>query len=125
MSTDLNPYTNAVAPPREERHARTRIHIYVSADLDLTVGDAWPDGDAPDHITATEVVALIEKCRTKSRFIDEWGIESSLLVEVDVDSPPPYFDPGPNHGVLFGEQSKATRQRTHGEAFGPKRREAS
>lgn len=40
----------------------------------LTVDELWPDGDAPDNPTVSDVRALIDKCGGLKRTIDEWNL---------------------------------------------------
>ena len=74
------------------------ISVRIEADFDLAISDVWPDGDEPDPITAADVVALIEKCGSRSRFLDDWSLIHDLDVTASVSRPNPHYGQAPMFG---------------------------
>ena len=77
---------------------RTSISLRIEADIDMDPADLWPDGSVPDPITAADVVALIDRCRTRTRFLDEWNLTADLDVSVTVSRPNPHHGQPPMFG---------------------------
>ncbi len=78
----------------------TRITISVSGDFDLAVDEVWPDGDAPEVITAEAVAELMREQGVKSRVLSDWCLINDLQVSVYADAPNPKAD---QDAVLFGD----------------------
>jgi len=62
------------------------ITVSVVADFDLSVHDIWPDGDAPEVVTAEVVAQRMEADGTKSRVLADWGLFPALDVTVHVNT---------------------------------------
>ena len=76
----------------------SETHIDVTATLDftlrMTMEEVWPDGDAPDEVTASAVIAQMQKrCRSIPSLDDDWnlGIIDQIGLSVDVTVPNPYY----------------------------------
>lgn len=65
------------------------ISIHVEADIDMDVRDIWPDGDAPEVISADEVKHLMEHQGSKRRVLDDWMLIGDLDISVEVSRPNP------------------------------------
>lgn len=46
------------------------LHI----DATLSVDEIWPDGDAPDNPTASDVEDVIDDCGGWSKILDDWNL---------------------------------------------------
>lgn len=58
-----------------------RDFIVFFPECSLGVDDIWPDGDAPDHPTAADVVKRMRDCGgTARQIIGEWNLLDSLEV---------------------------------------------
>lgn len=66
-------------------NAPRQVHISIdmTGSVDLAVDEVWPDGDAPEHITAADVVALLERDH-KARAMSDWCLLRDLDVTVHV-----------------------------------------
>lgn len=58
------------------------IGVHVRGDNDLTVADLWPDGNAPDPVTAADVVQLIRSCGGVRRVLTDWNLDHDIEVIV-------------------------------------------
>lgn len=76
------------------------IHIHIETDVTLSVNEVWPDGDAPDEVTAAAVSAVMEAGGTKSRVLRDWCLLDDVDVDVGVDLPNPHYG---GDAALFGE----------------------
>jgi hypothetical protein len=76
------------------------INIRIEGDLSMEVRDLWPDGDAPNPITAAAIVALLEKDGSKGHVLRDWCLIDDVDVIVCVDQPNPAYK---QDEVLFGE----------------------
>jgi len=65
------------------------ITIHLETMVELEVAEVWPDGDAPDVVTADAVMAAMETCGSKRRVLDEWMLLEDIDVTVTVDRPNP------------------------------------
>jgi len=61
-------------------------HIEVGDSADLTVGEIWPDGDAPENPTDEDVIAVLVK-QGKYRIQQDWGFD----LDVEVNHKPVKF----------------------------------
>lgn len=62
------------------------IEIGIEGYHSLTIEEVWPDGDAPEEITADAVLAQLNGCGYTLRSnLDEWGLLAGLTVFVFVD----------------------------------------
>lgn len=64
--------------------------IHIETDMELTVDEIWPDGDAPKNPTAEDVAEAMERTNdglrtNKRRVLDDWCLLDDL--EVDVTGP--------------------------------------
>jgi hypothetical protein len=57
-----------------------RNFILVFPECALSVGDIWPDNDAPDNPTAQDVIGQMRKCGSVVRVIREWNLIDSFEV---------------------------------------------
>jgi hypothetical protein len=78
----------------------TTINVHIEADVDMTVDEVWPEGDAPEQVTPAAVKALMESSGTKSHVLNEWSLLVDPEVTVTVSTPNPEYQ-GDN--VLFGD----------------------
>lgn len=65
------------------------FNIMIETWADLDVDQIWPDGDAPVHPTAADVVAVLESCGGDPiRVLRDWGIldEPSVTVTGQVQA---------------------------------------
>lgn len=74
--------------------AETRISLSIEADISFTPEQVWPDGDAPDVITAEVVAARMRHGQNLSDMIEDWCLGSSIATVVTVDAEP---TPNPAH----------------------------
>lgn len=58
------------------------ICVHIEADIDLTVSDVWPDGDAPEVITAEAVRDVMQGAGPRARVIADWGLAYGVGVTV-------------------------------------------
>jgi hypothetical protein len=59
------------------------IEISFHGTAPLLPSEVWPDGDAPERITAAEVVKRIElSATTVSEFLDSWCLEDAVEITV-------------------------------------------
>lgn len=89
------------------------ITITYEGTVDLKVSDVWPDGDAPDVITADDVVLVMEQSGRKERVLSDWLLLDELEVQVAVSQENPAWS---GDDVLFGEPP-ARWSNTFGEAW--------
>lgn len=68
---------------------RVTISITVEALSDLKIADVWPDGDAPNEVTADAVRELMESSGHAQRVLDDWGLLNNLDVTIVVSRPNP------------------------------------
>jgi hypothetical protein len=59
-----------------------RIFITLEADHGLDVSDVWPDGDAPEVITAEAVRQVMEACGPKSVVLPDWNLGVDVTVSI-------------------------------------------
>lgn len=67
------------------------IEIHVEAENNLAVGDVWPDGDAPDEITADAIKELMESSGSKRKVLREWLLDDDLDVTIVVTRRNPHW----------------------------------
>lgn len=89
------------------------ISIELEGYLNLDVEDIWPDGDAPEEVTA-EAVAELMRQDTKRRTLDDWCLIDELRVAVHVHRRNPEY-----HGsaVLPGTEAPTPFFATHAEPW--------
>lgn len=73
--------------------AAREFFVDIEASVVLGLDDIWPDGDAPENPTAEDVAALMRKCGSKHRVLDEWDLVGELTITVSA------WDGPPNAGV--------------------------
>lgn len=73
-------------------HKQTNISIHVEADYNLSVNEIWPDGDAPDEITAEAVKAVMLQSGSRREVLNDWCLDNPT-VSVAVDTPNPARNP--------------------------------
>ena len=56
--------------------------ITLEADSAFTIDECWPDGDAPDHPTAEQVIDRLKSHGSILSAIADWGIDDNLTVTV-------------------------------------------
>ncbi len=56
------------------------FEIEVSGNWNLTVGEIWPDGDAPERPTAQDVIAEVEKTGRISALVQGWNLEPDTVL---------------------------------------------
>lgn len=56
--------------------------VTVEVECDLSVDEAWPDGDAPDNPTAADVINAMQKSGSMSRMLSDWGLDTDRIVTV-------------------------------------------
>jgi len=57
--------------------------LTVHTEIQLSVDDVWPDGDAPRNPTFVEVMELLKnECVSRGKVISEWGLEEHTTVTV-------------------------------------------
>ena len=57
--------------------------VSVEAYYDLTVGEIWPNGDAPDNPTVNDVIAVMHAEGGQHSLMSTWGLDDDLVVTVD------------------------------------------
>lgn len=57
------------------------FNIVYGEEVDLTINEIWPDGDAPEDPTTEDVIKAIRESTTRHGFPDDWGLYPN--VEVD------------------------------------------
>lgn len=62
--------------PSRERAVRPTFHIEWGGEADLTVDEVWPDGDAPEHPAADDVIAVMRKSGSVSRLVGDWNLDT-------------------------------------------------
>ena len=78
----------------------TSIHVSADMEWDAEIAELWPDGDAPDVITADAIVELIETSGGVRRVLRDWNLIDALELHVVVRQPNPAWK---GDDVLFGE----------------------
>jgi len=61
-----------------------RVFIDVTGWFDLSADEVWPDGDAPDTITAEAVRDVMQACGGKVSTLTDWELLDGLEVHVSV-----------------------------------------
>ena len=79
---------------------RTSIHISADMDWDAEIAELWPDGNAPDEITADAVADLIKANGGVRRVLTEWCLVEGMELHIVVHRDNPAWK-GDN--VLFGD----------------------
>jgi hypothetical protein len=59
-----------------------KFRIMIECDVELTVAQLWPDGDAPESPTDDDVLELIEECGGVERVLGDWNLDESLTLDV-------------------------------------------
>jgi hypothetical protein len=59
-----------------------KFRIMIECDVELTVAQLWPDGDAPENPTDDDVLELIEECGGVERVLGDWNLDESLTLDV-------------------------------------------
>ena len=68
---------------------RRTISIELSASVAVEENEVWPDGDAPDEITADAVkLALLACGENKTQVLKDWCLLDALQVTAVVDTWP-------------------------------------
>ena len=78
---------------------RTSIHISADMDWDAEIAELWPDGNAPDEITADVIADLIKANGGVRRVLRDWNLIDNLELHVVVHRPNPAWK---GDDVLFG-----------------------
>lgn len=89
----------AVTPQPNE----SSVNVHIEADINLEVQDLWPDGDAPNPVTAADVLALMESQGSKTTVLQDWCLMDEVDVHVSVQRPNPAWS---QDEVLIGEPPK-------------------
>lgn len=55
--------------------------VSLSGNVEMSVKEVWPDGDAPDNPTAEDVVEQMKREGTIPRMLENWN----LLWDIEVD----------------------------------------
>lgn len=55
----------------------------IEADVDLTLDELWPDGDAPDNPTVDDVIAIVERTPSLHRMLNDWNLMDLLELSID------------------------------------------
>jgi len=79
-------------PPPAETEAEQvsdKIEFNFHGSARLSVSEVWPDGDAPDTITAEAVVKRCLESINLSEFLDDWNLDKAVDVSVRVPSGEP------------------------------------
>lgn len=58
------------------------VTISMGCDLQIKVSELWPDGDAPEYVTAEVVKALLESEGSKGHVLRDWDLVDALDVNV-------------------------------------------
>jgi hypothetical protein len=58
------------------------ISITIQTEIDFTVDDIWPDGNAPEDFDAYDVKAALESYGSKYELLELWGLLNDLDVTV-------------------------------------------
>lgn len=53
----------------------TTIQVFIDAMFFLTVGEVWPDGDAPDEVTAEAVIEAMRRSGSVRSMLHDWNME--------------------------------------------------
>jgi len=61
------------------------FHIDFNGCLTLDVAEVWPDGDAPEHPTALDVINAMKATGNKARLLGEWNLDDDLIIAVCSD----------------------------------------
>lgn len=77
----------------------TEITLEVSGSWSFAIDDLWPDGDAPEPITAAAVVELLKRDGLRN-VLRAWCLEPDLEYEVSVTTPNPAWRP---ENPMFGD----------------------
>ena len=59
------------------------FNFRIEADVDLTLDEIWPDGDAPDNPTVDDVIAIVERTPNLSRMLNDWNLMDLLELSID------------------------------------------
>jgi hypothetical protein len=64
--------------------------VHIEADIELTVDEIWPEGDAPKHPTAEDVAERMERdelrnMTNKRQVLNDWCLLDDLMVWVEGD----------------------------------------
>ena len=62
----------------------TTIFVTAEGNWDFEVEDVWPDGDAPEHVTAEAIREVLEKDRS---WLDDLRRDVSISIDVTVPNP--------------------------------------
>jgi hypothetical protein len=65
-----------------------RIVVTFEGELVLTVGEVWPDGDAPAVVTAEAVAEQMRRTGRKEEVLVDWCLSDGLRVRIDVTQRP-------------------------------------
>lgn len=55
--------------------AQRTFHIEWGGEADLTIGEIWPNGDAPEDPTVEDVIAEMGKWRSARTLSRDWNLE--------------------------------------------------
>ena len=58
------------------------FHIDFRGCLTLSLDDIWPDGNAPEHPTAQDVIEVMKASGSKTQMMQEWSLDDDLVVGV-------------------------------------------
>ena len=58
------------------------FNFSIQADINLTVEQIWPDGDAPENPTVDDVLAVIKHNGGKDRILRDWSLMDDLDLTV-------------------------------------------
>jgi hypothetical protein len=83
------------------------VEIEITAGVTIEVDEIWPDGDAPDPVTAEEVRRALEHRGPKPRVLMTWGRLDDATVTVSVTNP--HWNPT---APLLPEHAPARHQTT-------------
>lgn len=62
------------------------ISLDINSFVEFTPEDLWPDGDAPEPITAEDVARVIDQCGGLHRVIIDWNLRLfGLIYSVDLN----------------------------------------
>jgi len=56
--------------------------IHFGGVVNLTAAMVWPDGDAPEEITAEAIAEVMRSCGSQHQVIADWNLGDYLYVDV-------------------------------------------
>lgn len=63
----------------------TDIFVVLYLEVPLTVNEVWPDGDAPETVTAEAIIAQMKAGGDKVQVLKDWNLLRDLEVQVNVN----------------------------------------